>query len=217
MKQVNPDTGVVTTVYLANGLPENVTDARGNTTSFVYDGRGLLARKYAPTGSNLYARTDYTYDKSGRLTREESNTAPVALGGALSNTAWTEFTYNLNGTLSGKTTSAGREEVYTYNADRFLTQTATKIDASRSRITMAVYDFRGNVTESATYEELCDLDWNSNSTSLVAQTTTYTYDLNGSFLSVTYPNTETVTYAYDLLGRETLKTYYALNAFGVRT
>jgi len=166
-------------VYNRFGQQYQVTDARGNTTTYEYDDAGRITRVsdglgtletdgYDALTGNLVEHTDaagvvtrYVYDSVNRLFTRTVDPDGVA--------ATTVYQYDAKGELLDVTDPNGV-------------------------VTRTEYDVRGQV-KSVTV----DPDG-------LALTTRYTYDGVGNTLSVQDPNLNVVVYAYDAAGRRTSET-----------
>jgi len=62
----DPEGGVTTYTYDANGYPQSVTDAMGETTHYTYNAVGWLIQEISPSGNT----TSYAYDNNGNLIKK---------------------------------------------------------------------------------------------------------------------------------------------------
>ncbi len=177
-------------------------DAKGNSTTYVYDLLGRLTRATDPLGKatsysydvkgNLTSRTDannnaiaYTYDAINRLTKK---TYPDNTTAA--------FTYDAVGNIL-TAANANISYTFTYDADNRV----TKVTDSNNRIVSYTYNALGNRTK-LTYPDNSYL--------------TYTYDTANRLSTIVDGTTKTYTFTYDSLNRRTKLTYpsAAINTYG---
>ncbi|MDD2893358.1 MAG: hypothetical protein PHF20_05455, partial [Halothiobacillaceae bacterium] len=196
------------------------TDANGNTSTYIYDGRNSLLTESNP----LAAITNYQYDTIGNRTRMEDPEHRI-----------TTWAYDLRRRNTSETNGANETTAYTYdgNGNRTSQQrpngnTWTSAYDNADRLT-SITDPQGGVT-SYTYDannnRLSQRDANGNTTSyaydvLNRQTAmTYAdgasvafgYDPNGNRTSLTDAKGQTFSYGFDALNRLTLASYPLLAA-----
>ncbi|MBS0555484.1 MAG: RHS repeat protein, partial [Proteobacteria bacterium] len=166
------------TTYSANGLPVTLTDAKGNRTTFEYDGhdRRVKLRYPHPTTVNTSSTTDYeqfTYDAAGNLTshrKRSGDTITLAYD-------------NLNRLTSRSYPSVADNVAFAYDLLGRRTQ-ASFADASHT--VAYVWDAAGRLT----------------STTAGGKTLAYQYDAAGNRTRLTWPETAFyVTTTYDALNR----------------
>jgi RHS repeat-associated protein len=188
----------------------SLTDAGGNTTSYLYDQLGRLAAETDPLGNT----TRYSYDARGNLTAKSD------AGGNTIN-----YSYDGNGKLLKKTYPDKSEESFTYDArGSMLTATNTNISYtfgydtagrmlsstdSSGRVVQYGYDAAGRKSKtiypegsvvSYVYDTVGRL---STITNGGGRTYGYSYDTLGRRNSLSYPNGASATYGYDLKGNLT--------------
>ncbi len=229
LQSVTDDLNNTTTFgYDGTGNRSFIQDAKGITTSFVYDERNLLFRVFDPAGltENRYDpngnleflldakgnTTQYVYDALNRLT---DLTYP---GG----TATEHYGYDSASNLTNRLNARSQPITYVYDALNRLMQkmtpseTATYTYDKASRIKVATnpaaglthdYDARGRLSK-VTYASgktfLTDYDTASNRKHLTYQggpTITYTYDELNRLINHTDLNGATISYTYDALSR----------------
>ncbi|MBA8807746.1 glycohydrolase toxin TNT-related protein [Promicromonospora sukumoe] len=158
-------------------------------TRYEYNPAGDLARMTDPRGGV----TDYAYDVSGNLVREQG---PVVDG----QRPTTTYTYDVANQLTSTTSPSGVRTSFGYDAlGRMVAQTvAVRTDSSdpdsptTNHITSYAYDAVGNLTAT---------------TSPQGRTTRYEHNAAGEITAVHNPGrTEPVRYTYDLAGRVTSTT-----------
>src|SRR5215213_2091676 len=216
----NPDGGVVTRKYDANGLLLSETDPLNHTTYYTYDSN---RNKLTETNS-LQQTTSYTYDtrgnllsftdpgvKTARWTYNQFGT-PITSTDQLGNVQTMEYDENFNPI---KVTDAlGVRGAYTWDSSG---NPLTATDAN-GKITRVTYDAYGRVatrtdalnrTISYTYDNM-----GRNVTATDAHgVTRSTYDDLGRLLSVTDPLNQVTRYEYDANGNRTAQ----VDAAGRRT
>lgn len=162
--------GVTTYTYDINKNLSSVTDANDNTTSFKYDDFGRLLSKTSPdTGKTLY-----TYDLAGNLI-EKTDARGLT----------TTFEYDAQNRLLAVLYPNPSQNInYTYdqgtNGKGMLTDMR---DASGT--TKYMYGPSGKVAKEIKV------------IAGVRYVTSYSYDLNGNLVSLTYPDGSTVQYGYN--------------------
>ena len=183
-----------------------VTDPRGNTTEYLYDGLGRLQQVTQPADQDgHHPITTYTYDAAGRVL-----TMVDPLGNATGATAsdhTTSYAYDLLGRVTSRTlpdpdvSGPLTAPVITYQYN---------VEGDRDTVT----DPRGNVsgatvswhTTTTVYDRFGRVDQviQPSPDGVAAQlTTTYTYNRLGQVLTVTNALGATMSYGYDDLGRQT--------------
>ena len=163
-----------------------VTDNRGNTSSYYYDGRGRTILIEYEDGTTC----SYTYNAEGY-----QETATDELGNT------TSYTYDENGNILTETREDGSGSSYTYN-ELSLPLTATDYENYTSSFTydevgnlLAMTDGEGNTTTYG-YDELSRL---VSITDANGGTESYTYDGHGNMLSVNATNGLITQFNYDIL------------------
>ena len=185
-------------VYNSNGMTSSVTDARGNSTSYIYKNNSrLLSTQTNPNGT----KARYSYDTRNRLTS-------VAISNGSTDYGTVSYTYDIYNRRTGITHN-GFDYVYTY--DGFGNVITTKVKSSSGTITLATnaYDnSRGTLTSTTlgngtvisytydTYDRIKNVKVNS------TVKYEYTYDNEGN-VSVIKDNVNNLTtqYYYDTAGR----------------
>ncbi|MFF2901985.1 DUF6531 domain-containing protein [Streptomyces sp. NPDC057966] len=168
----DPATYTTSYVYDGRGLLSSATDPLGRTTTYTYNGAEQLTSAENPAGDT----TTYTYDDAGRLTRTTD-----AAGKFVSRT------YDDAGRLASETDAVGNKTTYTYDkVGRLLTSVSP----------------RGNATgaDPAAYTTSYAYDAAGNNTKVTGPTgafSTTTYDAINRPLVVTDPLSKPTTYAYD--------------------
>ena len=166
------------TTYSANGLPVTLTDAKGNRTTYEYDGhdRRVTLRYPHPTTANTSSTTDYEqygFDAAGNLTshrKRSGDTVTLAYD-------------NLNRLLNRSYPTVADNVAFAYDLLGRRTQ-ASFADASHT--VAYVWDAAGRLT----------------STTAGGKTLAYQYDAAGNRTRLTWPETSFyVTTTYDALNR----------------
>lgn len=187
-----------------------LTDANGNSTSYLYDQLGRLSKETDPKGN----ATSYAYDAKGNL---------IAKTDANGNT--TSYSYDGNGRLLKKRYPDNTEEAFTYDpkgnilsatnkdiAYNFSYDAAGRMTSSmdsNSRYLQYSYDNTGRKTKTI-YPEGSVVSYAYDTAGRLAaitngggRTYSYSYDKLGRRSKLTYPNGATANYAYDTTGRLT--------------
>ncbi|MFF4219382.1 FG-GAP-like repeat-containing protein [Streptomyces nondiastaticus] len=171
--------------YDAAGRITEKTDPRGNaqganpadfTTTYTYDGRGLLRTAKDPLGHT----TVYGYDGVGRLTSVKDATGRTAT-----------YEYDGENRLTKTVNPAGKAATRAYDANGNLT---TVTDALGNKTTYA-YDKANRLIAEVSPRG------NAQGADAAAYTTSYGYDANGNRTTVTDPTGAVTTTSYDSLGR----------------
>lgn len=199
-----------THTYNSLNLPTSSTDARGETTSYTWDGTQLTSVTYpdgevstrAYNGNNqLQTATDQrgnvvTYAYDADLNRTSATTEEGRVSG---------WGYDGSGRVITATDGNGGLTTYEYDeADRLVSMTDPL-----ERVTTYEYDAVGNlvkVTDPAEGETTTvydELDRPVSVTDAEGRTATTDYDEVGNVVSVTTPTGDETTFAYDLAGQRT--------------
>ena len=173
--------------FTANGKKASFTDARNNTTTYVYDGFDRLAQTQYPSttvpGSGVSDPTNYeavtSYDANGSpliVRRRDGTTVTMA--------------YDVLGRPTVKSYSSGQSSVY-YAYDLDGRALSALYGSTTGPGVTYVYDTAGRVSSE------------TSSTASQSHTVTFQYDANGNRVKETWPDSFYVTYAYDALNRMT--------------
>ncbi|CAL9370391.1 hypothetical protein SUDANB151_00836 [Streptomyces sp. enrichment culture] len=198
----DPDAYTTTYAYDGRGLLTSATDALGRTTSYEYNGAEQVAAATNPAGGT----TTFAYDDAGHLTR---TTDPA--GNSVTRT------YDASGRLSSETDATGGKTTYTYDkVGRLLSSVSPLGNADGAdpagHTTNYFYDAAGNTTKvtgptgassTTTYDAM---NRPLVVTDPLGHTTGYTYDANDNVTKVTDAAGETVTSVYDKNNRLTSST-----------
>ena len=167
-----------TTTYSANGLPVTLTDAKGNRTTYEYDGhdRRVKLRYPHPTTVGTSSTTDYE-----------------------------QFTYNAVGSLTSHRKRSG--ETITLAYDNLHRLTSRSYPTAADNVAFA-YDLLGRRTQASfadashTVAYVWDAAGRLTSTTAGGKTLAYQYDAAGNRTRLTWPETAFyVTTTYDALNR----------------
>lgn len=156
----DPASHTTTYAYDGRGLLSSATDPLGRTTAYTYNGAEQLLTTKNPEGDT----TAFAYDDAGHLTR---TTDPAG--------KFVTRIYSAAGHLASETDAAGNKTTYTYDkVGRLLTSVSP----------------RGNVTGNDP----------------AAHTTSYAYDAAGNSTKVTGPTGAFTTTTYDAINRPLVNT-----------
>ena len=183
-------------------LVSSVTDPFGNVSEYVNDIAGHLVRVVDPLGGATFSsfnslglvtamggqtgRTNYTYDKSGRLATESTSSNAQRL-----------FEYNALG-LQSKVTSGNLDiKRFTYDAAGRMTGTTVNSDS-----TTYAYNAGGQLTSATDSQGTVTREYDAagrltRCTDTYGRILRYEYDAAGNLTKLTYPDNTSVTYAYD--------------------
>ncbi|MET9442679.1 DUF6531 domain-containing protein [Streptomyces sp. NPDC006610] len=198
----DPAAYTTTYAYDGRGLLSSATDPLGRTTAYEYNGAEQLTAATDPAGNT----TTYAYDDAGHLTR---TTDPAG--------ASFVRTYDASGRLASETDAAGGTTTYTYDkVGRLLRSVSPRGNVSgadpAAYTTSYVYDAAGNRTKvtgptgastTTTYDAI---NRPLVVTDPMGRTTAYTYDANDNVTKVTDAANETVSSVYDKNNRLTSST-----------
>ncbi|HYV24763.1 MAG TPA: RHS repeat-associated core domain-containing protein [Pyrinomonadaceae bacterium] len=218
-----PDSALVSTSYLGNTV--TVTDQAGKQRKRVTDGLGRLTQVYeAPNDQNYNYLTSYDYDVLGNLghvyqgsqTRTFSYDSLSRLLSAVNPESGTvNYAYDENGNLTSKTDARLITTNYVYDALNRVISRSYQNDPNNTPAVTYNYDPNiangkgrlGSVVSSVSTYSYTNYDAlgrvkNAGQT-IGAQTygMSYSYDLAGQVLSMTYPSSHIVNYNYDNAGR----------------
>jgi RHS repeat-associated protein len=210
--------GTTTTVY-NNGWTK-VTDANGKIKDYYADARGNLVTVKEYLSGTPYS-TVYTYDANNNLTRitdAESKLQNMTynwLGQKLTEEllhasgatprSYT-YTYDANGNTLTQKDAKNQTLTYTYDQlDRPLTENATEVtyvyDTGANSIGRLTSVTSAGVTKAYEYNILGQTTKEKKTIASVQYDTSFAYDLLGSPVSMTYPDSTVVTYGYNNAGQ----------------
>ena len=187
--------------YGANGLLSEVVDASGETTYLHYDGSNLtsIEVRFTPTptaaqpapSSVWMSRVRYEYDSSNRLSRVVTDLSPADNSIADGNVFWTSFSYEDG---SKRVSRVAQQDGSSLDITYILVGDQWRV----SRTTDAV----GRVTQ---YEYFTDSDVRTEVRDPAGSLTTYRFDAQGRWTSVSQRDTltgalTTSSYTYDANG-----------------
>lgn len=190
IKQVNQDTGAVTTYqYVGGQLMNAATDALGGKASATYNSMGDVLSFTNPNGGT----TTYTYD----LNRNK-------LSESIGEDYKITYTYNDINQMASKVNSRGQKTIYEYdNAGRIISLIDELGTIAYS------YDEFGNLSK-MTYPNgeviSYKYDLNNNLCTVIdnnGKETSYDYDVNGRLVKTVRPNGTVETRTYDKAGQLT--------------
>ncbi|MFD7819673.1 putative adhesin [Streptomyces sp. NPDC059698] len=198
----DPAAYTTTYAYDGRGLLSSATDPLGRTTSYTYNGAEQLLTAKNPEGET----TAFAYDDAGHLTR---TTDPVG--------KFVTRTYSAAGHLASETDAAGNKTTYTYDkVGRLLTSVSPRGNVTgadpAAHTTSYAYDAAGNSTKvtgptgafsTTTYDAINRPLVN---TDQLGHTTGYTYDANDNVTKVTDAAGKTTLSVYDKNNRLTSST-----------
>ncbi|MFD6286345.1 DUF6531 domain-containing protein [Streptomyces sp. NPDC060205] len=178
--------------YDGRGLLKSATDPLNRTTTYQYNGAEQLTSAQNPADNT----TSYTYDDAGHLTR---TTDPADNS--------VTRTYDASGRLASKTDTVGNKTTYTYDkVGRLLTSVSPRGNAAgadpAAYTTSYTYDAAGNNTKVTGPAGTTSTTYDAINRPLVVtdpltHTTKYTYDANDNVTKVTDAANNTVSSVYD--------------------
>jgi RHS repeat-associated protein len=176
-----------TTAYNQYSEPTSTTDELGNMRTFAYDA-SFNPQSVKDANGTL---ASFIFNANGTL-------QAGAIGSDISSQPGkaSQFTYDANGDLTGRTDALGRTTSYGYDTlGRKVSMTIPLPNSGTSAAaatTSYQYDALGNLTQTA---------------APLRRTASSQYDANGNKISDTDANGHTTTYQYDALNRLTTTTY----------
>jgi RHS repeat-associated protein len=180
--------------YYTSGLVKKIVDSAEGTSSFTYDGLGMLTSETTPQGKVSYA---YNTD-SERRQMTVSGQAPVtygytANGGLASETQGTSavhLAYDAAGRPSSLTLPNGVAESYGYDAAGHVTQTAYANGATSLGTLKYAYNadgepvsVSGSLAATVLPAAMSGATYNADNELTALNGATYSYDNNGNLLS----------------------------------
>ena len=214
VRQVNPDGGILITVYNTNGTIYSETDARDKTTYYTYDGLNRLVKQWTPFENNKYSYSAVSYDKNSNKIAEIIGTESVSLWGTPYALLAASYEYDCNNRVITKIDPAGGTTTYQYDADGNIIRKSVSFNEDTSKVTEYVYNHLGKVETISQYVDSDDIYSNTVSSSETVLVTTYIYDANGNVMTMTAPDGTTMDYEYDNLDRPVTQTVQDLDEYG---
>jgi RHS repeat-associated protein len=174
-------TWVTTYSYDALNDLTNVVQGGSHNRSFVYDSLKRLTSSTNPEAGTV----TYTYDADGNvLTKTDARSITITYG------------YDVLNRMTGKTYSNGDPAVtYTYDQSACLGQSACYNTGRRTSMTDA------SGSESWAYDEMGRELAEQRITNSLTKSTAYTYNLDGTLATLTYPSGRIITYTTDPVER----------------
>jgi RHS repeat-associated protein len=180
--------------YDAVNRRTNTVDALGCVTSYAYDGVGNLL---AITDANNHT-TSYEYDALNHKVRDTYPDSPADIR---------TYAYDAVGNLASRTDQEGNTTLYLYSDLYYLTNRIYASDPS-DRFT---YDLGGRMLTACKTNWLTTNDWivtfaydganRVTNTTQGGRTISYSYDIPGRTLTLTYPSGTNITQTTDARGR----------------
>lgn len=193
LTKVDPpgDRGTETFTYDALSRVQTIVDGRGTTRSFTYDALDRVVR------------IDYEQPKKRNTTSSGSGDVSAMFippDDEDSTKVWINYTYDVNGNLTGRSDSNGNAG-FTYDALNRMTREAPE---APSAVTTYSYDPAGNVTQIATSDQPAPVRYRYDEVNLVDRVTdqkgrhtTFAYDERGNRTQTRYPNGVTQASKFD--------------------
>ena len=171
------------TNYGYNALDDliSVVQNGSRNRTFTYDSLKRMTQSMNPESGTII----YVYDAAGNVSTKTDARAIT-----------TTYSYDALNRITGMTYSNGDPSVsYTYDQSACLGQSACSNIGHRTTVT----DAGGN--EEFAYDPMGREIAEQRTTNNITKSTSYSYDLAGNMLTLTYPSGRTITYAYDSAGR----------------
>ncbi len=195
----------VQTLYLANGLVQAVTDGRGNTTTYRYDGLNRLSEQWSPLDAGKFSYKRIDYDLNNRKLKELTGIDPVKLFGrpVEDRLSTLTYTYTALGQVEQMTNPIGGKTISHYDGDGRVTRQEQVVGKNETYATAFAYNHKGQLVSEIREVQGGDLDgMKPTDRSTVKLETSYVYDANGNKKSVTTPDGNQTSFTYDLLNRQ---------------
>jgi RHS repeat-associated protein len=156
--------------------------------SLSYDGFGAVTQRDAKFNGTSFFKTDYTYDKLGRITRKVEGI------GILSKTY--DYGYDLAGRLVEVKLNGATVSAYTYDANgNRLTHT------QGGNTDTGTYDAQDRLLTYGSASYTYTANGELKTKTIGSQATSYDYDVLGNLRKVTLPNNQTIDYVIDAANR----------------
>jgi RHS repeat-associated protein len=214
LAQTTDPLGNVTKYTYQYNLPSAIIDANGNTTSYSYNSDRYLTKKTLFDGTSetytvnatggVTGVTDrrgqtaaYQYDGFGRLTAANFSTG-LSIGYSytgqnLTGANGVTYTYDSQWHVASETQAGGDTISYTYGYSNDILA-SYRVDPPTGKPGVSVTATLGYDT----YGRLSSLQW-----SPVSGSFTYSYNADGQYAALQFPNGQSRTFAYDTQGRLT--------------
>lgn len=204
IERQNPDGNSVTTVYEPNGLTRSVTDARGNSSYFAYDGLNRLTDTWSPLDGTKFMYKGTLYDRADRKIAESAGKDPVFLYAKPmeDRKVVVKYQYDGNDKVIQTTTSSGSKVMFKYDEEGNLIRKEVYTSANEAAATEYVYNDQGKPVSEKHFVQKEDLYPATSTRGEQAVLETITeYDMNGNAVAVTTPDGARTEMTYDLLNR----------------
>lgn len=217
VEQQLPDGSLKRWSYHGNGLKSTETDARSNTTYYVYDGLNRLSDQWAPLENGKYMYTGFVYNRNGQTTEERKGKDPVALYSKPvgDRNVVTSYSYDQDGRNTEMLQSSGSKIKMLYNLDGMLVQKDVYTSSLASMTAHYSYNHRGQIVSQKTPIRTGDVIGVAFTANNEMQLETRNrYDKNGNLVSIVTPDGKETRYVYDAGNRVMKTTSESLNELG---
>ncbi|MBD3920227.1 S8 family serine peptidase [Paenibacillus sp. PR3] len=218
IERQNADGGSIKTIYNPNKTVRAVTDARGNTTSYAYDGLKRQTDAWVPLDKGSYQYTHTTYDRSGHTLAVKRGKDSVPLFNVpVSDRLISDlYTYDGNGHVTSMTNSSGSKTAYKYDPDGNMQRKDEYTGESEASTTYFAYNELGLEVSQKQAIRAGDLAGSSYAdNSVILLDTRKEYDANGNLTAVIAPDGVRTSYTYDALNRQISMSVSATNEQGM--
>ncbi len=216
VKQTNPDSGTLKTVYNKNGTIYSVLDALDKTTYHKYDGLNRLVEQWIPFDYGyLYTYKVYSYDGNGNAIFEGTGIAPVSLWDTTYDLIETSYVYGVNDWLYSVYGPGNAVTEYRYDKNGNISAEIVYLDEETTKETEYEYNYLGKVETVTQHAEAGDIYGNGfDDRENITLITSYRYDANGNVISKKTPDQKITAYSYDKLDRQASRTMEDTDEYG---
>jgi RHS repeat-associated protein len=179
------------TAYNQYSEPTSTTDELGNVRTFNYDASYNPQSVTDTINAAPATLASFIFNPNGTL-----QAGAIGYDITTQPTTASQFSYDANGNMVGRTDALGRTTSYTYNSlgqkTAMVTPTPASLTGTAASATTYTHDAFGNLTQTA---------------APLGRTTGSTYDANGNKTTDTDARGNVTSYQYDALNRLTITTY----------
>ncbi len=216
IKQIYPNGSAAIITYNADGTVKKSTSNNGNTIWYEYDPLNRVSKQWVYQYNNLYAFTEYIYDKAGNVLEKRIGKEGVALYSIASDNVVLQYVYDDNNKVVTIMDNEGRKTEYAYDENGNVINEKKYINDIDFVETEYSYNYFNKLAYSINNIEKGSIYGNDiNDISQLELITEYQYDANGNLIKEKNPKNIEITYTYDNLNRQISSSMQDMDEYNV--